>query len=177
MLKLRFRYRFEAAHRFFVGPSIPCRTPHGHSWYATLTVAFMGESLDQNAMALPFEKLKKDWKALVDTTLDHSFFHHHQDPLVPALLKVHPEARLLPFPGDPTTELLGLLLFEKMQTIFSRLDDKRLVQVHEILVEETPTNSIAISKEFYELSRSTYKESDGWWNKPDVNDRSFKKIH
>jgi len=176
MLKLRFRYRFEAAHRFLVSPSLPCRTPHGHSWHGTLVVSYPKEQLNQNSMSLPFEDVKLDWKRLLNETLDHSFFHHWKDPLIPSLIQVHPESRLLPFPGDPTTELLGVLLFAKMRTIFSKKSFRSMAKVHEIIIEETPSNSVVISKEFFEGAQKSLNSFEGWWNSTLIEERTLKKL-
>lgn len=172
MLSFSFRYRFEAAHRFLESPSLPCQTPHGHSWHATLGLEFRGSHLDKNAMATPFEEVKKDWKKLLSDTLDHSFFHHWQDPLADSILKVHPEARLLPFPGDPTTELIGLLLFSKMDTIFGKIGLEKSMKVSSIKVEETPSNCVTLSSDFYQKSKESFSNFNGWWNNTELNSRS-----
>lgn len=175
MLNLQFRYRFEAAHRFLVSPSLPCRTPHGHSWHATLVIGFVGKSLNEHGMAISFEEVKSEWKQLVTKTLDHSFFHHWQDPLVEHLKVIHPESRLLPFPNDPTTELLGLLLFSKMETVFQKFPKSLGLTVETIKVEETPSNCVSIHRPFFLDARtSQWRNFDGWWNSTDIQDRSIK---
>ena len=146
---VEFRYRFEAAHRFLKSDSKPCMTPHGHSWYVTLALEFIGAHLNSSGMTVEFSKIKGDWKNLVHGTLDHSYLHNIKDPIVEVLDQQQGcEARLLPFPGDPTTEVIALFLFNKMETIINASEHSKLVRVHAIHLEETPTNKIICHRPF-----------------------------
>lgn len=179
-LQLKFRYRFEAAHRFLSAHAPSCRTPHGHTWYATAVFRLRANSqLDDGAMAAEFGTLKKNWKAFITETVDHSYLHHHLDPIVPTLLQDNPEARLLAFPTDPTTEMIaGLfaLKFVAMQTVdkSQALQNVELVGVH---IQETPTNSITFKFEKKGVTPKWLLEkignAEGWWSHPAVSDRSF----
>lgn len=175
MLNLRFRYRFEAAHRFLKSSSIPCMTPHGHSWHGTLQLKYLGHELNENAMAVNFSEIKGDWRRLLTETLDHSYLHNWQDPVVAVLKESHPEARLLPFPADPTTELLSVLLFHKMETLFAKSAYKKQLQVDAILIEETQTNQILCGRDFYQQQIRHYKDFHGWWMETTIDDRSLAK--
>ncbi len=112
-MKLSFRYRFEAAHRF-TDASSKCATPHGHSWYVTLNLSHKPESinLDRN-FAVDFSDLKKEWRKFVDEELDHHFFINSNDPLFSYLTQLGQNLRLKKTPGDPTTELLASVFYKK----------------------------------------------------------------
>lgn len=172
-MEIEFRYRFEAAHRFLKTDSKPCMTPHGHTWHASLGLLFIGNSLNSSQMTVEFSDIKKDWKKLVQNTLDHSYLHNFQDPIVEVLKNEEVPTRLLPFPGDPTTELIALLLFNKMETVLQNSSLKKIIQVSSITVEETPTNKVRCSRQFFSDEISNFKNYDGWWNNNQLEDRSF----
>ena len=111
-MELRFKYRFEAAHRFTQSASPACMTPHGHTWYATLHLKSTAP-LNSEDMSVEFTQLKSSWKEFITEVFDHSYMCNYQDPLIEPLLVVNKNARLLLFPGDPTTELISLLMFSK----------------------------------------------------------------
>jgi 6-pyruvoyl-tetrahydropterin synthase len=169
-LTLKFRYRFEAAHRF-ISPAAPsCQTPHGHTWYATAVFKLAAPGLDKSEMAAEFGQVKKAWKTFITETADHSFFHNVKDPLVPHLKQMTPEARVLEFPGDPTTELIAGLFALKLKAMHgaSGLTAVIPVAVH---IQETPTNSITFR---FEKDGSTpawlkavSSATNGWWTSPD----------
>lgn len=170
---LKFRYRFEAAHRFLKADSLACMTPHGHSWHATLALRFKGSDLNDAQMTAEFSKLKQDWKVFVDQCLDHSYLHNINDPVAEVLKNTQAQCRLLPFPGDPTTEVIALFIFNKMETCLQNGPFSELFEVAEIYLEETPTNSIACDREFYLKQIPSFKQWTGWWNKTDLMDRGI----
>lgn len=169
MLKLEFQYRFEAAHRFTKVQS-KCATPHGHSWRIQVQLLSRHPKLDDREMTEDFSSLKSQWRCFVDECLDHSFFHHESDPLVPFLKDHISEPRFLAFPGDPTTELLSALCFQKAIKIF----ENSAFEVHEIFIQETETNHLRCSLEAYKHLCAQYKlnSSSSWWNDPDPRSRS-----
>ncbi len=171
-MKLQFRYRFEAAHRFLSSSSLPCKTPHGHSWYATMTVAFKSKVLNDNQMSVEFSAIKTHWKNLIDQTFDHSYMHHHKDPVAELLIKETPSPRLVSFPGDPTTELISLLMFHKMKLIIDQAEFSDLVEIHQIAIEETPTNTVVCDKDFYTTSFAAFSHIDGWWSTSEIKNHS-----
>ncbi|MEM7646217.1 MAG: 6-carboxytetrahydropterin synthase [Pseudomonadota bacterium] len=173
-MQIEFRYRFEAAHRFLSTDSKPCMTPHGHSWHATLGLEFIGQSLNASQMTVEFSEIKKDWKKLIQENLDHSYLHNINDPIVEVLKSGNAEPRLLPFPGDPTTEIIALFLFSKMDRIIQAGPYKDQVQVCSIGIEETTTNKIVCSRTFFADQIAQYENYQGWWHSTDVADRSFK---
>jgi 6-pyruvoyl-tetrahydropterin synthase len=145
-LELSFRYRFEAAHRFTKSCADSCATPHGHTWYARLAFTAAGGDLNSEDMVIEFAKLKSRWKKFITETVDHSFMHHMNDPILDSLRTHIPEFRGLPFPGDPTTEMIAAFFFAKAwvmhdallaETSLAVLPTPRLVRIR-----ETPTNEI-----------------------------------
>lgn len=173
-LVLKFRYRFESAHRFTSAAAPSCRTPHGHTWYATAVFAMTATQLDRAGMAAEFGAIKKAWKEFITETVDHSFLHHADDALIPHLQKLTPDARLLAFPDDPTTELIAGLFALKLRTMHAAtgIESVRPVAVH---IQETPTNSITFRFEKdgavppWLATKAAGRH--GWWMSPDPGNR------
>ena len=140
-LNLKFRYRFEAAHRLTSSAAPSCQTPHGHTWYATALFRMTAPDLDASAMAVEFGLVKSSWKTFITETADHSFFHNISDPLIPHLRKITPHARCLPFPADPTTELIAGLFALKLKALHEATKIQTVIPIG-VHVQETPTNSI-----------------------------------
>lgn len=174
-MELRFKYRFEAAHRFTQSTSPACMTPHGHTWYATLHLQTQAP-LNKNDMSVEFHQLKSEWKDLISNVFDHSFLCNSHDPLVESLLKVHKDARLMLFPGDPTTELIALLLFHKCEHFLLNSAWKKDVAVSGITIDETPTNSIHCDRSFYLENISRYSAYSGWWSTAEITARNCQSV-
>ena len=107
--------------------------------------------------------------------------HNIKDPLLP-LLKTQECARLLPFPGDPTTELISLFMFSKMEKVFngSSFESQGFspsfshrVQVSFIRLKETGTNTVVCHRDFFLQEIKPYQKQGGWWTSEDLLDRSF----
>ena len=171
---MEFTYRFEAAHRFLKSQSVPCMTPHGHTWFATMGVSYRGRELDSSQMSVEFSQVKKHWKELIQDTFDHSYLHNINDPVVEVLGNEGNNPRLIPFPGDPTTELISLFMFNKMNKILSASKLNPIVSVEFIKLQETPTNSITCTRVFYEDEIQNIKDYTGWWERLDIGDRSIR---
>jgi 6-pyruvoyl-tetrahydropterin synthase len=174
-LTLKFRYRFEAAHRFTSAASPSCQTPHGHTWYATAAFKMTSRDLDQSGMAAEFGALKRAWKEFVTETADHSFMYNHADPLIPFLKNVIPEARLLAFPGDPTTELIAGLFALKLRAMHVNTGITAVTPIS-VHIQETPTNSITfrfdIGGEVPAWLKQHAVNKEAWWNSPDPKRRA-----
>lgn len=176
MFTLTFRYKFEAAHRFTKSCAFSCATPHGHTWYATATIRALTQKLAADDMVVEFGKLKKQWKVLIDEVFDHSFMHNVTDPLLDAI-KLHvPHARLMPFPGDPTTELIAILLHAKMTKFIEANKLLDLVAVHSVKIDETPTNSVTWEGALHPSIGIDGEVAgyDGWWSSADPLDRGIR---
>ncbi len=159
---LSFRYRFEAAHRLPGGKS-RCSTPHGHSWWVTLSLKHSATAIDlKTNFAKDFSELKKDWKLFVDEELDHFFFANSEDPLIGFLNELEPSVRIKKIPGDPTTEMLAALFFRKAESLFVGMAS---IDVESIFLEETPTNSVRVSKEDTDGLLGRHKLPPvNWWS-------------
>lgn len=171
LYELSFTYRFEAAHRFTGTCSQTCATPHGHTWYAKALFEAAENSLSQeNDMVMEFARLKTNWKRFIQETVDHSFLHHHLDPILPALRDYIPGFRGLPFPGDPTTELIAALFYSKLKVMHEALPGCSHVRPVGVIIRETPTNQMifrapsAGNSQLLERINSQFK---GWWQDPD----------
>lgn len=174
-MELRFKYRFEAAHRFTQSTSPSCMTPHGHTWYATLHLQTQAP-LNTNDMSIEFHQLKGSWKDLITNVFDHSFMCNASDALIAPLLDIHSKARLVLFPGDPTTELISLLLFSKCEQFILNSQWKNDIVVSGITIDETPTNSIHCDRSFYIENISRYSTHTGWWSIPDIQARTCERV-
>ncbi len=170
MYKLEFTYRFESAHRFTKGAS-KCATPHGHTWFATLGFSVVADELNQQDMVEEFEKLKKTWKAFITETVDHSFMHHFEDPILTSLKEYVKGFRGLPFPCDPTTEVIAALFLAKGRTLCGNLP----FLPSYVSIQETPTNRVTLNMEGLDavLNRIDSKCYKAWWQSADSSSREL----
>lgn len=163
-MDIKFRHRFEAAHRFLNG-STKCSTPHGHTWWVELTLSHPINAINSSqGFAKDFKDLKSDWKKFIDETMDHSFFCNHHDPLVKALAEITPNSKVFLTPCDPTTEVLAAFMLKKANQIF--IEDSQVKPIS-LKLEETPTNSVSLAlEEALEITGSLeMNEFDAlkWW--------------
>lgn len=180
--RLAFRYRFEAAHRFTQSCADSCATPHGHTWHAQAIFTSPSFMFGFDDMVMEFSQLKHAWKTFITGTVDHSFLHHHKDPLLPALQEHIPGFRGLPFPGDPTTELIAALFFAKLTAMHEALR----ASIHHpdpwpepisVVIRETPTNQVTFrgdTPRAMALLARIDEEHKGWWRDPDPGTRHLR---
>jgi 6-pyruvoyl-tetrahydropterin synthase len=181
--RLSFNYRFEAAHRLTRSSSVACMTPHGHTWYAKATFEASGSELNTNDMIMEFSQLKGSWKRFIQETADHSFMHHHQDPILPTLKTHIPEFRGLAFPGDPTTELISALFFAKLSVMHEALKASAsaagsgsiaIPNLVSVAIRETPTNTVIFRAGNRALLNRINEQYEGWWQSADPSARDLK---
>jgi len=142
-MKMTFSHRFEAAHRFLDAAS-KCSTPHGHTWWVHITLEHDSKNLQAGKNYIEdFGPIKKKWRAFIDDHLDHHFFLNANDPLKESIESLIPEARLKITPGDPTTEALALIFFNKANEIFKEFEGLR---PHSLKLQETPTNAVEVNE-------------------------------
>ncbi|MBS0995302.1 MAG: 6-carboxytetrahydropterin synthase [Gluconobacter cerinus] len=170
--ELVFTRRFCMGHRLITGTSEKCAVPHGHNEYVKVTLRPVEEKrLDghQN-MILPFAEAKTRWHDFVDNSLDHALQLSEQDPLLAWFRDHEPERarRIVVTPGDPTTEVMTALLLAKLTAILA--DQGGKLRVHEIELEETPTNTVKLSGDpsFY-LPQVKRAAQACWWNRADMS--------
>ncbi len=162
-LELTFTRRFCMAHRLTSGASAKCATPHGHNELVTVTlVPTRPERLDGvGNMVVEFGAAKRRWHAFVDDHLDHGLQLGEDDPLLAFATEAFPGWRLVVTPGDPTTELLAVLLMAKCQSF---LDDEGLpLRCARVKLEETPTNAVL----FTGTPAEVLPRREGWWSRAD----------
>ena len=164
--------KWEAAHRFYdsCNSKSLCALPHGHTWNLKVYLKAPAEfRLDKSSNMLEsFESLKRHWHSFVDHSLDHSFKLNHKDPFIELLLKENPEARLIVCPGDPTTELLSVLLKAKITAILK--EQKSKLVCRKVLIQETQTNAVSFSgapEDHFPLS----EYGNAWWNQANPSTR------
>jgi 6-pyruvoyltetrahydropterin/6-carboxytetrahydropterin synthase len=91
-----------------------CRYPHGHS--RRIEVVVTSEELDENDMVLDFKALKLAVQDHIER-YDHAMAVNSNDPLLPDILRVHPESAIV-FDGiDPTTEAMAKDLFDHVAEV------------------------------------------------------------
>lgn len=168
-----FRYRFEAAHRLTSSSSPSCQTPHGHTWFVTVSLSAQKTELDENNMVTEFANTKKSWKKFIQEIVDHSFFYNQNDPIVSSLKEHISNFRGLAFPGDPTTEMIAILFLKKAEVLFSNKEQI----VKEIFLEETQVNSVRLhtQSEVYQSTIAKLEKlyPDSWWQSSSLELRNF----
>lgn len=172
MSKLIFSRRFSMAHRLIHGPSEKCRTPHGHNEIVRVTLGVIspGERLDgQENMHISFHQAKKTWHHFIDNHIDHALQLAHDDPLLSWFATYEPKRlqHIVVTPGDPTTELMACLLMHKLNCFLKA--ENQNVSCSDILIEETPTNSVSFSGNPKNAIPHTKKDKSFWWQRPDMS--------
>jgi 6-pyruvoyltetrahydropterin/6-carboxytetrahydropterin synthase len=167
MFELVFNRKWEAAHRFIEGENkqVPCSQPHGHTWevnvaLSPITLVILNKTT--NTIVL-FEKVKKRWHAFIDTSFDHGFFFNHRDPMLEFILKENPQGRHIAIPGDPTTEIISVLMKSKLESFLKA--DALPLKCTRVQVIETRTNSVTFTgapSEVLQMPNGNY-----WWNRAD----------
>lgn len=139
----KFERRFSMAHRLISGCSTKCATPHGHNEFVRVALAVPDHTfwLGRSNMGAEFTDLKSNWHYFVDQALDHAFQLNAADPLLQWFSVHEPEKlnRILVVDGDPTTEMLCLVLARKFKALSSGS-----VELQYLEIEETPTNSVRL---------------------------------
>ncbi|MGE0046145.1 MAG: 6-pyruvoyl tetrahydropterin synthase family protein [Hyphomonadaceae bacterium] len=171
MAALEFTRRYAMAHRLIADPASKCAVPHGHNEYVTVRLtphrpfAFGGA----NAVA-PFEQIKGRWHRFIDEAVDHSFMLNEADPLLTYFREREPAhlARIMTFPGDPSTEALAACLFLKLSAFLAA--DALPFDLEELRIEETPTNTVVMR---VALLNDTGLAPESWPRRADMTINDF----
>jgi len=147
MAALEFTRRYAMAHRLLATDSPKCAIPHGHNEFVTVRLEPLAKfRFSETNWAAPFERVKRRWHAWIDEHVDHALHLGENDPLIgyfrerePARLK-----QIMTFQGDPTTEALAACFFLKLSAFVAA--DGLPFRVGEVRIEETPTNTVALSR-------------------------------
>jgi 6-pyruvoyltetrahydropterin/6-carboxytetrahydropterin synthase len=130
VLRMRFRiYKevsFDASHRLLHYDG-KCARLHGHRW--KVEVWMSGEISHEDKILFDYNTIRE----LVEQ-FDHQVILNREDPMVVAL---QPFQQVLTTPGDPTSELLALLIREALTMESS--EEGRDISVDKIRVWESPT--------------------------------------
>ena len=173
MAALEFTRRYAMAHRLLTMQSAKCAIPHGHNEFVTVrldpvaTFKFSGTN-----SATPFELAKRRWHQWIDDYVDHALHLGENDPLIgyfrdnePALLK-----QIMTFQGDPTTEALAACFFLKLSAFIA--DDKLPFTVGKVRIEETPTNTVVITRDSFDPTTCGLRPTAWPW-RADMNINDF----
>ena len=151
MAALEFTRRYAMAHRLLATPSPKCAIPHGHNEFVTVRLDPLApfKFSDTNSDA-PFEQVKRRWHDWIDGYVDHTLHLGDTDPLI-GFFREHEPARLaqiMTFHGDPTTEALAACFWLKLAAFIA--DDGLPFTVREVRIEETPTNTVIVTRESFD---------------------------
>lgn len=145
MVNVHFSRRYAMAHRLIAGTSEKCAVPHGHNEVVTVELEPLRPLQLGGANALaPFEALKATWHGWIDGAVDHALQLNAADPLLDWFAAHEPArlARIMVFPGDPTTEALAIVLFSKLSAFLAA--EAAPFRLARLSVEETPTNRVSV---------------------------------
>ncbi len=169
MPALEFTRRYAMAHRLIADPAGKCATPHGHNEFVTVRLAALAPfRFSASNMDAAFEAVKGRWHAWIDDHVDHALQLNEADPLIGFFRGCEPFrlARLMVFPGDPTTEALAAVFFLKLQAFLQA--DALPYTVAEVRVEETPTNAVRLSAEAFDAEACGLAEGH-WARRADMS--------
>jgi 6-pyruvoyltetrahydropterin/6-carboxytetrahydropterin synthase len=176
MFSLVFTRRYSMAHRLIADADSKCMVPHGHNELVTVRLqAVTPRRLDGGAnMVAPFETAKARWHRWIDEQVDHAFQLSNRDPLIDYFRDHEPDRlrRLLVTPGDPTSEMLAACFMAKLNAFVE--DDGSDLRCVEVMVEETPTNTVTFSGDPSDVlpERPVVGNRAHWWRRSDgsIND-------
>jgi 6-pyruvoyltetrahydropterin/6-carboxytetrahydropterin synthase len=139
MFEIQLRHNFETAHRLST-PNSPekCRSIHGHSWWATVTIE--GPKLDEEGILVEFGALKKRWRRWLDDNLDHHLVLSDDDPLLEVLEAFAEPLRIYTCAENPTTEVLASLVASESQRILKEVEPSVAARVSRLQLKETRVN-------------------------------------
>lgn len=147
MAALEFTRRYAMAHRLLATKSPKCAIPHGHNEFVTLRLEPLApfRFSDTNS-TLPFEQVKKRWRDWIDEHVDHALHLSENDPLIDYFREREPARlrQIMTFQGDPTTEALAACFWLKAEAFIA--DEKLPFALSEVRVEETPTNTVSLTR-------------------------------
>jgi 6-pyruvoyltetrahydropterin/6-carboxytetrahydropterin synthase len=173
MADLLFTRRYAMAHRLLAEPNSKCIIPHGHNEIVTVRLEPQARFRFGGANALaPFEKLKARWHGWIDGHVDHTLHLNEDDPLIGYFRANEPGrlARVMSFRGDPTTEALAACFWLKLSAFLAA--DALPFSLAEVRVEETPTNTVAMSRENFDPRECGLPEQS-WPRRADMSINDF----
>lgn len=173
MAMLEFSRRYAMAHRLLTDQQSKCATPHGHNEIVTVRLAPRAPFAFGGANAeAPFEAVKGVWHRWIDSAVDHALQLNEADPLIGYFREREPHRlhTLMTFQGDPTTEALAACFWLKLSAFLQA--DGLPFDVAGVSVAETPTNTVLITRESFDPSRSGLRPGR-WPTRPDMSINDF----
>jgi 6-pyruvoyltetrahydropterin/6-carboxytetrahydropterin synthase len=151
MAALEFTRRYAMAHRLLATDSPRCAVPHGHNEFVTVHLDPVSPFKFGGANSTaPFELVKRRWHQWIDDHVDHTLHLGEGDPLIAFFRENEPTrlSQIMTFQGDPTTEALAACFFLKLSAFI--VDDKLPFVLREVRIEETPTNTVVVSRDGFD---------------------------
>jgi 6-pyruvoyltetrahydropterin/6-carboxytetrahydropterin synthase len=145
-LEIQLRHSFDAAHRLphLAGGNSKCASLHGHTWHATLGIT---GPVTEDGTVIEFGQIKRTWRSILDTQLDHGCLLGAEDPLLDSIAR--DGGKLYVFGRDTHTEDLPWPTVEAVATLLSRYAHALTlpggVYPTSLTVNETPVNSVTWS--------------------------------
>ena len=176
MAALEFSRRYAMAHRLLADARSKCIIPHGHNEIVTVRLEPAERFRFGGANALaPFEAVKGRWHGWIDDHVDHVLQLNEADPLLGYFRASEPErlARIMTFPGDPTTEALAAVFFLKLDAFLNA--EAMPYSVAEVRVEETPTNTVVLSRAGFD-PETCGLPANAWPRRADMSINDFDRI-
>lgn len=173
MAALEFTRRYAMAHRLLATDSPRCAIPHGHNEFVTVRLDPLASFTFSAAnSAAPFEQIKRRWHQWIDEHVDHALHLGENDPLIGYFREREPArmSQIMTFQGDPTTEALAACFFLKLSAFVA--GEGLPFSVREIRVEETPTNTVVLSREHFDPARCGLR-TGAWPFRPDMSINDF----
>jgi 6-pyruvoyltetrahydropterin/6-carboxytetrahydropterin synthase len=164
MAALEFSRRYAMAHRLLADANSKCIIPHGHNETVTVRLEPRARFSFGGANALaPFDALKRRWHGWIDGAVDHTLHLNEADPLLAYFRANEPAQlmRIMVFAGDPTTEALAACFWLKLSAFLAA--DALPFDVSEVRVEETPTNTVAITRATFDPRECGLPQSAWPW--------------
>jgi 6-pyruvoyltetrahydropterin/6-carboxytetrahydropterin synthase len=125
-IRLYKEVSFDASHRLLHYRG-KCHNLHGHRWKVEIWIS--GETDEQTNILVDYNDIKS-----VVNRYDHQIILNESDPMVPRIEEFHP---VITTPGDPTSELLAVLIRDAIESEYSTVNRK--IRVDTIRVWESPT--------------------------------------
>jgi 6-pyruvoyltetrahydropterin/6-carboxytetrahydropterin synthase len=172
MAAIEFTRRYSMAHRLIADPLDKCATPHGHNEIVLVRLApDRPFQFSPTNMQAPFARLKARWHGFIDDAVDHALQLNDADPLIGFFRAHEPHrlARIMTFPGDPTTEALAAAFWLKLSAFLTAEDLPFTVAA--LRIEETPTNAVSLDAgSFFPDHCGLPRESWPWRADYSIND-------
>ena len=173
MAALEFTRRYAMAHRLLATQSPKCAIPHGHNEFVTVRLDPLAPfRFSETNSAAPFEQVKKSWREWIDEHVDHALHLGEADPLLDYFREREPArlSQIMTFQGDPTTEALAACFWLKLSAFVA--GDKLPFSVREVRIEETPTNTVVLTREMFDPATCGLRR-DAWPWRGDMSINDF----